>query len=231
MFQILTILILKVQRTPMSSKSWFGGFNDARNSWQGLDILILIYTWSLSLICPCSEFWLSHLILKVQRTSTSFKSWFGALEDTWGSWLGICILILIGCVHWSLIHPCSEFWHLHLDLDMIAGLWYINFPNFLSLSWFWRCKKHPCSLSPNFGVWRMLKFLIGGFHPDIDLYMVIGLWFIHSLNFCSLSWFWRGKEHLCPWSPCLRMLDVPDWGLASWSWFEYVCCSLIHLYS
>ena len=127
----------------------------------------------------------------------------------------------------------------------------------------------------------MLKFLIGGFHPDIDLDMVIGLWFIHSLNFCSLSWFQRCKDHLCPfktwfgaledaggswlglcililiriWSlvfdkgtlihdfGCFilksgspnskywRMLEVPDWGLVSWSWFRYSRFSLIHPWS
>ena len=39
------------------------------------------------LIQPWSKFWLSILILKVQRTSMSFKSFFRALEDAWGSWL------------------------------------------------------------------------------------------------------------------------------------------------
>ena len=48
-----------------------------------------------SLIDPCSEFWLSILILKVQRTSMSFKSSFGALDNAEGSWLRFCILILI----------------------------------------------------------------------------------------------------------------------------------------
>ena len=54
-----------------------------------------------SLIHPCSEFWLSILIVKVQRTSMSFKSWFGALFWAGGSWLGFCILILIWI--WSLV--------------------------------------------------------------------------------------------------------------------------------
>ena len=54
-----------------------------------------------SLIHLCSEFWLSILILKVQRTSMSFKSSFGALEDAGGSWLVFGILILIWI--WSLV--------------------------------------------------------------------------------------------------------------------------------
>ena len=59
-----------------ASSSWF---------WYGL--------WSL--IHQCSKFWLSILILKVQGTSMSFKSSFGALEDAGGDWLGFGILILI----------------------------------------------------------------------------------------------------------------------------------------
>ena len=71
------------------------------------------------------------------------------------------------------------------------------------------------------GRWR---FLTGVWHQDLDLYMVTGLWYTHDPNFGSLSWFWRCKEHPCPLSPHLglwRMLEVPDWGLASWSWFGY----------
>ena len=57
---------------------------------------------------------------------------------------------------------------------------------------------------------------------------------LHMPNFGSLSWFWRCKEHPCPLSPDLglwRMLEVPDWGLASWSWFGYGHWSLIHPWS
>ena len=45
-----------------------------------------------------------------------------------------------------------------------------------------------------------------------------------------MSWFWRCKEHSCPLSPLLgllRMLEVPDCGLISWSWFEYNHWSLV----
>ena len=72
-----------------------------------------------SLVHPYSEFWLSILTLKVQRTSMFFKSWLGALEDAW-SWFGY-----------------------------ITGPWYTHVPNFGSLSWLWRCKEHLGPLSPN----------------------------------------------------------------------------------
>ena len=64
--------------------------------------------------------------------------------------------------------------------------------------------------------------------------MVTGLWNTHDPNFGSLSWFWMCKEHSCPLSPHLgieRMLEVPDWGLASWSWFGYGHWSLIKPWS
>ena len=64
--------------------------------------------------------------------------------------------------------------------------------------------------------------------------MVIGLWYNNGINFGSLSWFWRCKEHPCPLSPHLglwRMLDVPDWGFASWSSFSYGQWSLIQPWS
>ena len=54
--------------------------------------------------------------------------------------------------------------------------------------------------------------------------MVIGLWYTHDPNFCSLSWFWRCKEHLCPLNYVLGLwwrLEGPDCSLASWSWFGY----------
>ena len=61
--------------------------------------------------------------------------------------------------------------------------------------------------------------------------MVTSLWDTHDPNFGSLSWFWSCKEHTCPLSLHLglwRMLEIPDWGLASWSWFGYGHWSLIH---
>ena len=124
--------------------------------------------------------------------------------------------------------------HLDLDLDIATGHWIIQVPNFGCLASFWSCKEHPCPLSPHLGLWRTLEILNGVWHFEIDLDMVTGLWYTSDPNFGSLSWFWRCKEHPCPLSPHLelwRMLEVPDWGLASWSWFGYGHWSLIHLWS
>ena len=49
----------------------------------------------LSLLHPCLYFWLSILILNVQRTSISINFLFWDLEDTGGSWLGFGIFVLI----------------------------------------------------------------------------------------------------------------------------------------
>ena len=87
---------LEIPDGGLASWSWFG------SGW-----------WSL--IHLYSKFWLSFLILKMQRTSMSFKSWYGALEDAGGSWLGFCILILIWI--WSLVFVSSKFWILALYLD------------------------------------------------------------------------------------------------------------------
>ena len=113
---------------------------------------------------------------------------------------------------------------------MVTGLWYTHDPNYGSLSWFWRCKGHTCPLSPYLGCWR---YLTGVLYLDLDLDIVTGLWHTHNPNLGSLSWFWRCKGHPCPWSPHLglwRMLEVHDWGLASWSWFGYGHWSLIQLW-
>ena len=123
-----------------------------------LEVLVLgLASWSWfgyghwSLIHHWSNFWLSILILKVQRTSMSFKSSFGALEDAGVSWLGFDILILI----WirSLIFDISMIWILILYLD------------------FQGAKNINVLLRPHFELWRTL--------------------------------------------------EVPDWGLASWSQFGY----------
>ena len=90
----------------------------------------------------------------------SFKSWFGALENAEGSLLGFGIWISIQII--LLVFDEWKFW-------------------ILALYWFWRCKEHPCPLSPHLGPWRVL--------------------------------------------------EVPDWGLASWYWFGYGHWSLIHPYS
>ena len=180
-----------------------------------------------SLIYPWSEFWLSILILKVQRTSMSFKSSFGALEDAGGSWLGFGILILIWI--WSLVFDIpmirilalyldfegaknihilevliwgfggrwtflTGVWHPDIDLDMVTGLWYTHIPSFGSLSWFGGAKNLHILLVLIWvfgGGWR---FMIGGWHLDLDLDMVACLWYTHVQNFGSLFWFKGAKN-------------------------------------
>ena len=194
----LSILILKVERTSMSFKASFETMEDARGSWLGFGILILIWYGHWSLIYLWSEFWLSLLILKVQRTSMSFKSSFGALEDAGGSWLGIDILILIWI--WSLAFDIPLIWILALYLYFEGAK---NIYVLQVLIWDFG------------GCWRLLT---GVWHLDLDLNMFTDLWYPNIPNFGSLSWFWRCKEHPCPLSPIYGLslgLGVPDWGLVS----------------
>ena len=110
---------------------------------------------------------------------------------------------------------------------MVTGHWYTQVPNFGSLSWFWRCKEHPCPLSPYLGLWWGLEV------PNWGLaswsWFVYGHW---SLTHSSFKFeFWRYKEHPCPLSPYLglwRTLEVSDWWLVSWSWFRYGHWDLIY---
>ena len=185
-----------------------------------------------SLIHPWSQFCIVILILKVQRTSMSSKSWFRDFRTCW--------------------RFLTEFCHLYLDLDMVTGLWYTHNPNNSSLSWFWRLKEYPCPLSPNLGLWWGLvvpdwdlafwcwlnicwmvfyspmiqildcylffegaknihvlevqifgigenwRFLTKVWHPDLGLNMVTSLLYTHVPNFSSLSWSWRFKEYPGP---------------------------------
>ena len=89
-----------------------------------LDLDLDFGQWSF--IHPCSKCWLSILILKVQRTSMSFESWFGALEDAGGSWLGFGSWYWFGYGHWCLIHLCLEF---------CLSVWILKVQR-TSMSWF-----------------------------------------------------------------------------------------------
>ena len=144
----------------------------------------------------------------------SFKSSFEALEDAGGSWLGFEILIWI--LIWSLIFdtPMIWIWAFYLDFEGAKNIHVLYV-----LIWSFG------------GPWR---FMTGVLQPYIDLDMVAGFWHTHDPNLGSLSWFWRCKEHPCPSSPHLglwRMLEVPDWGSASWHWFGYGHWSLVHTHS
>ena len=92
------------------------------------------------------------------------------------------------------------FRHLHLDSDMVTGLWYYHGPNFGSPFWFLRCKEHPCPWSPHMRLWRTLEVPDRGWHLDLDLNMVTGLWFTYFQNF----WFEGAKN--------IHVLEVLIWG-------------------
>ena len=117
---------------------------------------------------------------------------------------------------------------------MVTGLWYTHDPNFGSLSWFWRCKEHPCPLSPYFGLCRTLE--VPGWGYGLRSWFGYGKWSLIQL--CSKFWLsiliWRCKEYPCHLSPDFglwRMLKVPDWGFASLYWFWYGHWSLVIPYS
>ena len=88
---------------------------EAGGFWLGFGILILIRIWSLVFDTTIIQILLSTLILEVQRTSMSFKSLFGALEDAGGSWVGFGIFILIWI--WSLVFDKLMIQILALYLD------------------------------------------------------------------------------------------------------------------
>merc|ERR1711954_615124 len=113
------------------------------------------------------NFWLSILILKVQRTSMSFKSSFGALEDAGGSCLGFGILVLI----WigSLVFGTTIFRILDLSLD------------------FEGVKNIHVLQVPIWGFGGRWRFLTGVQNLDPDFDMVTLLWYTYVLNFGFLS--------------------------------------------
>ena len=116
---------------------------------------------------------------------------------------------------------------------MVTGLWYTHDLTFVSLSSFWRCKEHPCPLSPYLGLWRMLEV------PNWGLacwsWFGYGQWpLIHPCSvFGPSSWFWRCKEHPCPLSPylgLLRMLEVPGWDFDHDSWWAMPWCTFLEVF-
>ena len=98
------------------------------------------------LIQPRPKFWLSISILKMPRTSMSFKSTFGALEDPGGSRLGVGISILIWI--WSLVFDIPMFRILAFYPDLKVQRTSMSFK-----SWFWSLKDARCS-------WLGLRILI-----------------------------------------------------------------------
>ena len=106
---------------------------------------------------------------------------------------------------------------------MVTGLWYTYDPNFGSLSWFWRCKEHPCPLSPHLGLWRTLEVSDWGLASwpwfGYDHWSLLSI-VILKVQRISMSF----KSSFGSW----RSMQAPDLGLALWSWFWYCHWSLIH---
>ena len=118
------------------------------------------------------------------------------------------ILILI----WSMIHPWSKY-----QLFILI----------------WKVQRTSMSFKSSLGLWRTLEVPDWG-SASWYLDIVTGLWYNNGPIFGSLSLFWKCKEHPCPLSSHLgvwRMPEVPVWGLASWSWYEYGHWSLTHPWS
>ena len=117
MIQILALCLdFECERTSMFFKSWLWTLVDAEGSGMGFAILILIWIWSL--VFGTAMIWMLALYLDFEGAKTIhiLKSWFGALEDAGGSWLGFGILILIWI--WSLVFdtPMIPILALYLDL-------------------------------------------------------------------------------------------------------------------
>ena len=119
-----------------------------------------------SLMYPWSKFWLSILILKMQRTSMSFKSSFEALEDAGDSWLGFHILILIWILSVVFDIPLIQILALYLNFEGAKNIHVLKI------------------LMRGFGgCWRFLTWVwYLGHHFD----MVTSLWYTHDPKFGSL---------------------------------------------
>jgi len=110
--------------------------------------------------------------------------------------------------HWSLIQPCSKFWLSILILKV---------------------KRTTMSLSPDMGFGRCRRFLYRVWHLGLDLDIVTGLWYTHFQNFGSILILkvQRTSISFKSWLGAFKALEVPDWGLSSWSWFIYGNWSLV----
>ena len=112
---LLSFLILNVQPTYMSLKSWFVALEDAGGSWLRFGFLILNFIWSLDFGTPMH--WILNLYIDFEDAENIHVLLVLILgfEDTGGSWLRFGILILIWI--WSLVFSTPMFWILALYLD------------------------------------------------------------------------------------------------------------------
>ena len=133
----LPILTLKVQKTYICFKSSFGALEDAGGCWLGFGILILIWICSLVFDIPMIQILACYLYFEGAKNIHVLE----VIIWGFGGW-------------WRFL---TELWHIDVNLDLVTGLWYTHDPNFGSLSWFWRCKEHPCPLSPDLRLWRTLN--------------------------------------------------------------------------
>ena len=138
-----SVLFLKAQRRSMSLKSSFGALEDAGGSWLGFGILILFWIGSLVFDTPMIQILTLYLDFEGAKNIHVLQ-----------------VLIWRFGGHWRFLTGVR---HLDFDLDMVTCFLYTHDPNFDSLSWFWRCKEHPCPSSPHLGLWRTLEVLYLGF--------------------------------------------------------------------
>ena len=101
----LFILILRVKRIPMSSKSSFGAFEGTGGSWLGLGNLILFLIWSLVFDTTMIQILAFYLDFKRAKKIDFLEVLI------WG--FGWCWRFLTGV------------WNLHLDLDMVRNFAWI----------------------------------------------------------------------------------------------------------
>ena len=189
---------------------------------------LLVISLSISLVCSLNFSFIKQTSSALQWLALGWKSF----------WIGFRILIRILklSLHWSLVYPCSKFWLfiltnvlpvltcpledfiLQFGISVLVWIWLLIFDTPLFSILILKVPRRCMFFKSWLGLWRTLEVLNWGWHLDLDLDMVTGLWCIHVPHFGSLSWFWRFKEHPCPLSPDLelwRTLEVPDWCFSS----------------
>ena len=168
-----------MQVTSLSFKSWLGALEDDGGSWLGFCILILIWIWSLIF---------ANTIFQILALYLDFE---GAKK------IHVLQVLIWGYGgHWRFLtgplHP-------DIDSNIVTGLWYTHIPNFGSLSWFWRCKEHPCSLSPDSGLevpdWNFVSWYWFGYghwsfvHPYSKFWLSILILNVQRSSMSFVSWF------------------------------------------
>ena len=153
--------------------------------------------------------------------------------------LGLASWSVFGYSHWSFWsckeHPCPLSPHL--------GLWrMLEVPDWVLASWSWICYGNWCLINqcPEFCLSIMIlkvqrtsmsfQYSFGA----LEVASVFSFWYDPELLIQPWSKFLSCIEQQCPLSSDFglwMMLEVPDWGLASWYWFGYGHWSLVHQYS